>query len=185
MSCEARKLVLCPSTSAPTFFILPKGSSSSNINTPQHFDKTAFGYEIWTVLFKQKNPQKTHVAAQVQPQEMGRDLISWKTTVWPNVLTKKWRQSQDRFVGFENELTLCVGWETLVQQQHPWTVCGTGCIPAHPSSQSGGTAPTISNVAHLNAEGELVAWVRAKSRFRHLKRITGKDASSGWKSDRN
>lgn len=54
ISCEARKLLLCPSISAPTFFTLPKSSSSSNINTPQYFDRTAFGYEIYGLCFLNK-----------------------------------------------------------------------------------------------------------------------------------
>lgn len=81
ISCEARKLLLCPSISAPTFFTLPESSSSSNINTPQYFDRAAFGYEIYGLCFLRKKKKKTHVAAQVQPQDTGRDLISWKTTV--------------------------------------------------------------------------------------------------------
>lgn len=47
ISCEARKLLLCPSFSVPTFFTLPISSLSNNINTPQYFNKTAFGYEIY------------------------------------------------------------------------------------------------------------------------------------------
>lgn len=80
ISCEARKLLLRRSFSVPTFFTLPISSLSNNINTPQNFDKTAFGYEIYGLCFlsKKKKPQ---VAAQVQPQETGRDFISWKTTV--------------------------------------------------------------------------------------------------------
>lgn len=58
ISCEARKLLLCPSISAPTFFTLPKSSSSSNINTPQYFDRAAFGYEIYGLCFLSKKKRK-------------------------------------------------------------------------------------------------------------------------------
>lgn len=95
-----------------------------------------------------------------------RSAISYdgKPQFRPNVLTNKWRQSQYGLVGFQNELALGVGWKALVQQQDPWTVCWTGQIPARPPSQAGWATPTISDVAHLDAEGELVAWVGGKSK---------------------
>lgn len=72
-------------------------------------------------------------------------------------LTHKWRLSRDSLAGFEDELALVVRWETLVQQQDPRTVCGTGGISDGSSSQTSSAAPAIPNVAHLDAEGKLVA----------------------------
>ena len=69
-------------------------------------------------------------------------------------LTYKWRLARGDLAGFEDELALGVWGETLVQQQHPGTVRGTGRSSCSQSSKS---APTVPNVAHLNAEGELVA----------------------------
>lgn len=72
-------------------------------------------------------------------------------------LTHKWQLSQDRLAGFEDKLALVVRWETLVQQQDPWTVCGTGGISYGSSAQTSSAAPTVPNVAHLDTEGKLVA----------------------------
>ncbi|KAG7240354.1 hypothetical protein INR49_026925 [Caranx melampygus] len=60
--------------------------------------------------------------------------------------------SWGNLVGFEDELALGVWGETLVQQQHPWTVCGTRWIPphSHSSSQSSSTAPAIPNQSHVD-----------------------------------
>lgn len=84
-------------------------------------------------------------------------IQTMETTVRTSCLTHKGRLSQDDLAGFEDKLTLGVWWETLVQQQHPWTVSGTRWIPPCSSSKSSTAAPTIPNMAHLNAEGKLVA----------------------------
>lgn len=91
------------------------------------------------------------------PMQAGLTPRMW-TTVLADCLTYERRLHWDNLAGFEDELALCVWWETLVQQQHPWTVCGSGWIP--PCSST--TASTIPNVAHLNAEGKLVAWMRGR-----------------------
>ena len=80
-----------------------------------------------------------------------------RTIVLTSFLTYKWSLSRGNLAGFEDKLALGVWGETLVQQQHPWTVCGTRWIPPCSSSQSSTTAPAIPYVAHLNAEGKLVA----------------------------
>lgn len=72
-------------------------------------------------------------------------------------LTHQRRLAQESPVGFEDKPALVVGWEALVQQQDSGTVRGTGRISHGSSFQSSGAAPAIPNVAHLNAEGKLVA----------------------------
>lgn len=79
-----------------------------------------------------------------------------RTTVWTSCLTYKLSLRWGNLAGFEDELALRVWRETLVQQQHPWTVCGTHWIPSHSSSQSSTVSPTIPNVAHLDAKWKLV-----------------------------
>lgn len=61
--------------------------------------------------------------------------------------------SRGHFAVFEDELALGVGGETLVQQQNAWRVCGSRWIPPCPPH----AARPVPNVAHLNAEGKLVA----------------------------
>lgn len=110
------------------------------------------------MLFKQNNKKKPSCCCpSANLKRRGAISYHGKPQFDQNVLTNKWRQSQNGLVGFQNELTLGVGWKALVQQQDPWTVGGTGQIPACASTQAGCAAPTISNVAHLDAEGELVA----------------------------
>lgn len=72
-------------------------------------------------------------------------------------LTYKLSLSMDGLVGFQYKLALRVWRETLVQEQDPRAVCGTQQIPPYSSSKSSTIAATVSNVAHLNAEGKLVA----------------------------
>lgn len=72
-------------------------------------------------------------------------------------LTHQWCLAQQSPVGFEDKLALVVRWEALVQQQDPWTVCGTARISHGSSFQTSGAAPAVPNVAHLNTEGKLVA----------------------------
>lgn len=90
----------------------------------------------------------------MKPHEKG---MIQRTTLQTGCLTHKWCLSQHNLVGFKDKLTLGFWWETLVQQQHLWTVCGTRWIPPCSSTQSSTAAPTVPNVAHLNAEGKLVA----------------------------
>lgn len=68
-------------------------------------------------------------------------------------LTYKMSWCRDDLAGFQYKLALGVWRETLVQQQDPWTVCGTQRIPPNSSA----AAPAVPNVAHLNAEGKLMA----------------------------
>lgn len=87
------------------------------------------------------------------------ELTFWTLEKSCGLTYNLWRVEYD-FVGLENKLALGVWRKALVQQQNLRAVRRTQLLPPKSPSMSARTAPSIPYVAHFDAKGKLVPWIK-------------------------